>query len=84
MEHLEQERPNRKMKDCFGVSFGWFMEDLIGDTRQLEQCYECPDYDMCYKMSQIRTLHKLRFDIQRAASSIGRSMGGSHSSYPFG
>ncbi len=75
--------PN-EMKDCFGVSFGWFMEDLIGDCDQLRKCYECPDYEKCQQMSMIRALTQLRHEVRRASLTIGRAYGGSHSNYPFG
>ncbi len=72
------------MKDCFGVCFGWFMEDLIGDELQRRQCYACVDFEPCYKMTMVKSLTQLRFEIRRASQYVGRSIGGSHSAYPFG
>ena len=68
-----------KMKDCFGVNFGWFMEDMIGDEIQRETCYHCADYDACYKMAMVRSLTQLRFEIRKSAHTVGRAIGGSHS-----
>lgn len=82
MEENTQDKP--KMKDCFGVCFGWFMEDMIGDEKQRQQCYDCYDYDKCQKMALIRSITQLRFEIRRSATYVGRAIGGSHSSYPFG
>jgi len=73
-----------EMKDCFGVSFGWFMEDMVGDEKQRQKCYHCPDFDKCQKMSLIRALTQLRFELRRSAANLGRAIGGSHSAYPFG
>lgn len=80
----ECQKSPESMKDCFGVCFGWFMEDLIGDELQRRQCYACSDFEPCYKMSMVKSLTQLRFEIRRAAQHVGRSIGGSHSAYPFG
>ena len=74
----------RKMKDCFGISMGWFMEDLIGDLKDLEKCYTCVDFDPCYKLSMIRVLTSLRYEVRKAARTVGLAVGGSHSAYPYG
>jgi len=80
----ENKEPNGDMKACFGVSFGWFMEDMVGDEKQREKCYRCPDFDRCQKMALVRALTQLRFEIRRSAAGLGRAIGGSHSAYPFG
>jgi hypothetical protein len=72
------------MKPCFGVSFGWFMEDLIGNPEDRLKCYECPDYDRCQQMALIQSLIQIRYEIRRAAQTVGRAFGGSHSTRPFG
>ena len=74
----------RKMKDCFGISMGWFMEDLVGDLKDLEKCYTCVDFDQCYKLSMIRVLTSLRYEVRKAARTVGLAVGGSHSAYPYG
>ncbi|MFP4381473.1 MAG: hypothetical protein ACLFUS_13310 [Candidatus Sumerlaeia bacterium] len=79
----EEEKKESKMKDCFGVSLGWFMEDMIGDEKQRRLCYECEDFDQCYKMAMIRSLTQLRFEIRRSSKSLGYAIGGSHSTQPF-
>ena len=76
--------PQRVMKECFGVSMGWFMETLIGDYEQRRQCYECPDFTQCQQMMTIKTLVQIRYEIRDASRGLGRAMGGSHSSRPFG
>jgi hypothetical protein len=83
-QRKEKQRDPDSMKDCFGVCFGWFMEDLIGDEQQRRQCYACPDFEPCYQMTLIKSLTQLRFEIRRASQYVGRSIGGSHSAYPFG
>lgn len=72
-----------KMKDCFGVSMGWFMEDLVGDTKDRQKCYECQDFERCYQMMVIKTTVQLRFELRRAARTVGLAIGGVHSSQVF-
>lgn len=72
------------MKECFGMSMGWFMETLIGEYDQRRQCYECVDFDKCHKMMTIKTLVQIRYEVRDASRGLGRAMGGSHSSRPFG
>lgn len=72
------------MRECFGVSFGWFMEDMVGDYEQRRKCYECPDYDACHKMASLRAQVQLRLEIRRSAQSLGLAFGGRYSSRPFG
>ena len=72
------------MKECFGVGMGWFMEDMIGDSEERRQCYECRDYDACFKMSMLRATVQLRFEVRRSAQGLGLAFGGRHSSRPFG
>lgn len=74
----------KKMKPCFGIGFGGFMEGLIGDYDTLEKCYACPDYDQCHKMTMVRESIQLRLEVRRAARVIGLGMGGCHSTRPFG
>lgn len=81
-EKGQQEEP-RKMKECFGISMGWFMEDLVGDHEDRERCYHCADFEACYKMCHIRCLTQMRFEIRRAGRSLGLAFGGSHSTNPF-
>ncbi len=72
------------MKECFGVSQGWFMEDLVGDYADRNICYNCADFDACNKLMMLKNTIQLRFEVRRAAQTIGRAFGGSHSSRPFG
>ncbi|MFW5870755.1 MAG: hypothetical protein ACOCVL_03710 [Candidatus Sumerlaeota bacterium] len=73
-----------RMKECFGVSQGWFMEDLAGDYEDRKICFECSQFDACHKLMMLKNNIQLRFEIRRAAQVIGRAYGGSHSSRPFG
>jgi hypothetical protein len=71
------------MRSCYGVNFGWFMEDMPGDEEQREQCFACHDFDKCWKMSLVKALVQLRFEVRNAGTTIGRGIGGSHSTRPF-
>jgi hypothetical protein len=73
-----------RMKECFGVSQGWFMEDLIGDYQDRQKCFECADFDACNKLMMLKNAVQLRFEIRRASQTLGRAFGGSHSTRPFG
>lgn len=73
----------KKMKECFGLHMGWFMEDLAGDYEDREKCYLCEDFDQCYKLCMIRCLTQMRFEIRRTGRSLGLAMGGAHSTQPF-
>lgn len=75
--------PGSTMKHCFGVSMGWFMEDLVGEYHERLRCYNCSDFEACYKMSMVRTLTQLRYEVRRAARVVGLAIGGSHSAYPY-
>ncbi|NQU42739.1 hypothetical protein HQ520_05605 [bacterium] len=72
-----------QMKDCFGVRMGSFMEDMIGEVDEVRKCYACEDFDQCYKMSMIRVMTQLRFEMRRAAKVVGLAAGGAHSVHPF-
>ena len=80
----ESAEEERVMKECFGLSFGWFMEGMIGDYEERRRCYNCPDFDPCQKMAVIKGMVQLRLEIGRAAAILGRAIGGSHSTRPFG
>ncbi len=73
-----------RMKECFGVSQGWFMEDLVGDYDNRNICYNCADFEACNKLMMLKNTIQLRFELRRAAQTLGRAFGGSHSSQPFG
>ena len=72
-----------QMKECFGISMGWFMEDLVGDLKDRQKCYDCADYERCYQMCMLKATTQLRFEVRRAARTLGNAFGGSHSQYPF-
>jgi len=72
------------MKDCFGVHLGWFGEDNFSDEVSRLKCFECEDYDACYKMMLIRMLNGLRLEMRSGVRGLRNSLGGSHSEIPFG
>lgn len=72
------------MKDCFGVHLGWFGEDNFSDVESRRKCYECEDYEACWKMMTIRSLNGLKLEIRSGVRGLRNSLGGSHSEFPFG
>ena len=72
------------MKECFGTQFGFFFEDRIDDNQVREKCYECEDFDKCFKLALIKSLKGLRLEIRHGVRNLRNSMGGSHSEFPFG
>jgi hypothetical protein len=72
------------MKECFGLNFGYFFEDRPGDEELRKKCYECEDYDKCYKLTMIQCLKSLKLEIRQGVRNLRNSMGGSHSEFPFG
>jgi len=74
----------RKMKECFGIHFGFFFEDHIGDAQAIRKCYECEDFEKCYKVALIQSLKSLKMEIRQGVRNLRNSMGGSHSEFPFG
>jgi len=72
------------MKDCFGVHMGWFGEDNFSDTSARRTCYDCEDFDSCWKMMMVRSINGLRVEMRSGVRGIRNSLGGSHSEFPFG
>jgi hypothetical protein len=72
------------MRECFGVHFGYFMEDKVSSYDERKQCYECEDFDKCYKISLIRSLQALKVEIRTGVRGLRNSLGGSHSDFPLG
>ncbi len=70
------------MKECFGISFGFFEHGLAGKFEDRKKCYECPDFDKCYKITLIQSLQMIKLEIRNAASTIKNSIGGGHSDFP--
>jgi len=73
-----------QMKECFGVSMGWFMEDMVGDYDQRLLCYQCTDFDACFKLASLRASVQLRFEIRRSSQQLGLAFGGRYTARPFG
>ena len=74
----------QKMLECFGLNMGWFDEFGISEPEQREQCLNCHLFEPCYKMSMIRQLNNLRFEMRKSTRALRNSMGGVHSEHPFG
>lgn len=72
------------MKECFGRNFGFFFEDRTTDPEKIKQCYECEDFDRCYKIAQIQNIRSLKLEIRQGVRNLRNSLGGSHSEFPFG
>ena len=72
------------MKECFGVNFGFFFEDQVSDPTQLQKCYECEDFEKCFKVALIQNIRSLKYEIRRGVRNLRNSLGGSHSEFPFG
>jgi len=72
------------MKECFGVHLGWFGEDGFSDVAARQRCYQCEDYDACWKMMVIRMINSLRLEVRSGVRGLRNSLGGSHSEFPFG
>ena len=72
------------MKEYFGVNFGFFFEDNIADEAERRKCYECEDFEKCFKVSLIQCLKSLKLEIRRGVRNLRNSLGGSHSEFPFG
>ncbi len=70
------------MRDCFGLSFGWFDEISVPDYEKREQCFTCPQYDRCFQMALVKEIRQLRYDIRTGVRGLRNSLGGSHSEYP--
>jgi len=72
------------MKECFGTHLGWFGEDNFSDVQARLKCYECEDYDACWKMMLVRMVNSLRLEMRSGVRGLRNSLGGSHSEFPFG
>lgn len=71
------------MKDCFGITFGFFERGMAGSIEDRQKCYDCPDFDKCFKLSLIQTLTSIKLEIRSGAAGIKNSIGGSHADFPF-
>ncbi|MCD6385664.1 hypothetical protein J7M23_07775 [Candidatus Sumerlaeota bacterium] len=70
------------MKECFGMQMAFGPEGIAPEPEERKKCYECEDFDKCFKYCLIRALHSLRFEIRSGVSGIRKSLGGSHSEMP--
>lgn len=72
------------MKECFGVNFGFLWEDRVQSADEHKKCYECEDFEKCFKVALIRSLQAIKLEIRHGVRGIRNSLGGSHSEFPFG
>ncbi len=70
------------MKECFGLQMGLGPEGLVADLDERKKCYDCEDFDRCFKYALIRSLHSLKFEMRNGVAGIRKSLGGSHSEFP--
>ena len=68
-----------ELPHCFGFQMGWMMEDGIADPDVTRGCYDCFAFERCTRISSVRSLQLIRFEIRRAAQGMRDSLGGSHS-----
>ena len=71
------------MKECFGLQLVWMMEDGTIDPKDMEKCHKCPDFDRCHKLSMVRSLQQIKYEIRISSRGIRESLGGAHSQHPF-
>jgi len=71
------------MKECFGISFGFFEQGMSGKYEERKKCYDCPDYDKCFEMSLIQAIYSVKLEIRAGVRGVRNSLGGSHSEIPF-
>jgi len=72
------------MKDCFGIHLGWLGDDNYSDVESRRKCYECDEFEPCWKMAIIRSINGLRLEMRSGVRGLRNSLGGSHSEFPFG
>lgn len=70
------------MKDCFGIHFGFFEGGMAGKPEDRQKCYDCPDFDKCYKIALIQSLTALKLEIRTGVMGLKSSLGGSHTDFP--
>jgi hypothetical protein len=69
--------------DCFGLQMSWMMEDSLADPLEMRKCHSCADFDRCSKISTVRALLQIKFEMRRSTRGLRDSLGGSHSQSPF-
>lgn len=69
--------------ECFGLQMTWMMEDGVSSPEETRKCYPCPFFDRCNRISVVRSLQQLRFEMRRSTRGLRESLGGSHSHQPF-
>lgn len=82
MESKIVQEKREKMRECFGLQLGFGPEGMAPELREREKCYNCQDFDECYKYCLVRALISLRFEIRTGVQGIRQSLGGSHSAAP--
>ena len=64
---------------CFGLQLNWMMEDCVFDPEEALKCYACPAFDRCHRLSLIRSLQQMKYEIRKSARGLRESLGGGHS-----
>ena len=70
-------------RECFGFQMSWMMEDSISNPEDVRKCFDCPMFDRCNRLSTVRTLQQMRFEMRRSTRGLRESLGGAHSQNPF-
>jgi hypothetical protein len=60
------------------------MEDKVSGDDERRRCYDCEDFEKCYKMSLIKAIYALKVEIRSGVRGLRNSLGGSHSDFPLG
>jgi len=71
------------MKNCFGIGLVAVNRDHLSDSDR-KRCYECEDFDKCWKIMSLKSIHDLRIEIRESSVRIKNALGGAHSQFPFG
>ena len=58
---------------CFGLQLNWMMEDCVFDPDEALKCYDCPAFDRCHRLSLIRSLQQMKYEVRKSAREIGRA-----------
>ena len=70
------------MKECFGLQMAFGPEGMAPEPEEREKCFNCEDFDKCFKYALIRSMHSLKFEIRNGVTALRKSIGGSHSEFP--
>ena len=73
----------REAPECFGFQMNWMMEDSVVDPEEVRKCLDCSMFERCNRLSVVRSLQQIKFEIRRSTRGLRESLGGAHSQQPF-